>query len=416
MNKGTLQITEIEEISIPNVLKDKMKNLIDHELKTHNPYTCEQEIAASFSREWLNCLIDYSKKTSNSDMKKLLHMIKVANCGGNVPPTLIKNIPCDPMETLLPGENRKGFNYGEDEHDRMKKYFYAEWVTWLFATLFNYDALIHPSEHAGKNRFHLISPLNNDEVLRNVGASTGGGNFYQHNDATVYTDMKDQSDIEARLKTFNTNLEIVSNRLNKSVKRIVSEITCGKFTRVDALLLKGVLNLKTQTHIGTPKLLQKHLEENHFSKDDILAISKMPIAHIAGMADGEISGFVGEINQIIFLDDNGDIIATCLNGAENRLIYVGESEEEKLKFDMFLELLRTTPTYKVPLTSEDLLIIPNSYYGKQTNVTHGRERLSEEEYKIPIGDNKYGRRIVCRQYVSSRLRDQKESYFTDIIN
>ena len=84
------------------------------------------------------------------------------------------------------------------------------------------------------------------------------------------------------------------------------------------------------------------------------------------------------------MDDNGDIIATCLNGAENRLIYVGESEEEKLKFDMFLELLRTTPTYKVPLTSEDLLLIPNSYYGKQTNVTHGRERLSEEEYKIPI--------------------------------
>lgn len=116
------------------------------------------------------------------------------------------------------------------------------------------------------------------------------------------------------------------------------------------------------------------------------------------------------------MDDNGDIIATCLNGAENRLIYVGESEEEKLKFDMFLELLRTTPTYKVPLTSEDLLLIPNSYYGKQTNVTHGRERLSEEEYKIPIGNNKYGRRIVCRQYVSSRLRDQKESYFTDLIN
>lgn len=44
------------------------------------------------------------------------------------------------------------------------------------------------------------------------------------------------------------------------------------------------------------------------------------------------------------------------------------------------------------------------------------ERLSEEEYKIPIGNNKYGRRIVCRQYVSSRLRDQKESYFTDLIN
>ena len=54
-----------------------------------------------------------------------------------------------------------------------------------------------------------------------VGASTGGGNFYQHNEVR----MKDQSDIEARLNTFNTNLKIVSNRLNKSVERIVSEIT-----------------------------------------------------------------------------------------------------------------------------------------------------------------------------------------------
>ena len=76
-------------------------------------------------------MIDYSKKTPNSDMKNLLHMIKIANCGGNVPPILIKNTPCDPIETLLPGENRRGFNYGEDEHDRMKKYFYAEWVTWF---------------------------------------------------------------------------------------------------------------------------------------------------------------------------------------------------------------------------------------------------------------------------------------------
>ena len=90
MNKGILQITEIEEISIPNVLKDKMKNLIENELKTHNPYTCDQEIAAYFSKEWLNCLIDYSKKNPNSDMKNLLHIIKIANCGGNVPPTLIK--------------------------------------------------------------------------------------------------------------------------------------------------------------------------------------------------------------------------------------------------------------------------------------------------------------------------------------
>ena len=50
MNKGILQITEIEEISIPNVLKDKMKNLIENELKTHNPYTCDQNSSIFFKR------------------------------------------------------------------------------------------------------------------------------------------------------------------------------------------------------------------------------------------------------------------------------------------------------------------------------------------------------------------------------
>ena len=62
----------------------------------------------------------------------------------------------DPIETLLPGENRRGFNYGEDEHDRMKNIFMQNGSP-VFCHTFNYDALIHPSEHAGKNRFHLIS-------------------------------------------------------------------------------------------------------------------------------------------------------------------------------------------------------------------------------------------------------------------
>ena len=48
MNKGILQITEIEEITIPNVLKDKIKNLIDNELKNQNTYTCDQEISESY--------------------------------------------------------------------------------------------------------------------------------------------------------------------------------------------------------------------------------------------------------------------------------------------------------------------------------------------------------------------------------
>ena len=53
MNKGILQITEIEEITIPNLLKDKMKNLIENELKTHNPYTCDREIADIFQKSGL---------------------------------------------------------------------------------------------------------------------------------------------------------------------------------------------------------------------------------------------------------------------------------------------------------------------------------------------------------------------------
>ncbi len=100
------------------------------------------------------------------------------------------------------------------------------------------------------------------KFLRNVGASTGGGNFYQHNDATVYTDMKDQLHIEERLKSFNTNLDIVSNRLNKSVELIVSEITCSNVYEVDALFIKEVLRFKNQYSYWNTKITSKaHLEE-----------------------------------------------------------------------------------------------------------------------------------------------------------
>ncbi|MFC4075316.1 hypothetical protein [Salinithrix halophila] len=416
MNTGTIKKHEILEIMLSEYVSNQINRIIESELKEHNPYFCDESVVFSFAQTVFTCLEDYSKRHQCPDTEKLITIIKEAHSGGNIPPLFIRNTPCDPVETLLPAENRKGFDYGESEHDRMKLYFYSEWVTWLFATLLNHDALVHPSEHGGKNRFHLISPVNNHENLRNVGASTGGGNFYQHNDATVHTEVKNQSDVEERLKAFKTDLNTTSRRLNKPVETIISEITCGKFTRVDALLLKGILNLQTETHIGTPRLLQKHLEENSFNKDDILSLSQMPIAHIAGMADGKISGYVGEINRIINLDKDGTIIATCLNGAENRLIYVGKSDRDQLVFERFLELLRTMPTYKVLLTSKDLLFIPNSSYGKQTNASHGRGRLTKDEYKIPIGKNKYSRRMICRQYVSSRMRDNKESRLGEMIN
>lgn len=123
-------------------------------------------------------MIDYLKKNLNLDMKNLLYIIKIVNCGGNVLFIFIKNILCDFMEILLFGENCRGFNYGEDEYDRMKKYFYVEWVIWFFVIFFNYDVLIYLFEYVGKNRFYFILFLNNDEVLWNVGVSIGGGNFY----------------------------------------------------------------------------------------------------------------------------------------------------------------------------------------------------------------------------------------------
>lgn len=417
MELPVIQAQEIMEIRLPEEISKSIKEYIDQELQNHNPYTCDEMLMVPFVRKVVADLVDYGQRQQDTEVDKLLYVIKQAHCNGNIPPLFIRNTPSDSVDTLLPAENRKGYDYGSNMHDRMKLYFYSEWVTWLFASLMNHDAVIHPSEHGGKNRFHFITPVSfEDGKLRNTGASTGGGNFYQHSDATVYTDLKDRSDIESRFREFNTSLETVAERLNKPVEAVVAEMTSGKFTRVDALLLKGILNKNTRTHLGTPKLLQQHLEDNDFTKEEILTLSKMPIAHIAGPADGEISGYVGEINSIVGLDENGNIISTCLNGAENRLIYVGQDESESVLFDQFLSLLRTMPTQKVLLTSTDLLFIPNTSYGNQTNVTHGRERLNDDEYRIPIGDNKFGRRMHCRQYVSSRARDNKPSHLGDLLD
>ncbi|WP_230202496.1 hypothetical protein [Paenibacillus ihumii] len=416
MEPSRVSTQEFEEIYLPDDISHKIKQYIDAGLKELNPYTCDETKVYSFAESMVYELLEHASKGRDPHAEKLIMMIKRANSGDNIPPLFIRNTPFDPLNSLLPAENRTGFNYGGNENDRMKQFFYAEWISWLFAALFNHESVLHPSEHGGNNRFHFITPVSfEDEKLRDTGASTGGGEFYQHSDATVYTELENEEDIQIRLAKFNSSLSVVSERLKRPVAQIVSEMTSRKFTRVDALLLKGILNKSTKTHIGTPKLLQEHLESNGFSKEQMWALSKMPIAHIAGPADGEISGYVGEINQIISVDDNGDILSTCLNGAESRMIYVGSSEEDERLFDTFLGLLRTMPTYHFLLTSSDLLFIPNSSYGKQTNVTHGRGRLTDDEYRIPIGENKFGRRMHCRQYVSSRARDHKASYFGAIL-
>ena len=136
-------------------------------------------------------------------------------------------------------------------------------TTWLIACLLNHDATIHPSEHGGNNRFHLISPVPSvDKKLRNVGASTGGGKFFQHSDATVFTEMANPDEINERLRHYNTAAKFVCDATNKSVDQVVAEITCRKFIRVDATLLKGGLNLNTMTNIAAPRMLQKSLQND----------------------------------------------------------------------------------------------------------------------------------------------------------
>ena len=105
-----------------------------------------------------------------------------------------------------------------------------------------------------------------------------------------------------------------------------------KFIRVDATILKGILNVEGKTLIGTPYLLKKSLIKNQFSKNDVLRLSNMPISHLAGPADGFISGFVEYIIQPIFLDDEFNIIVTCINSSENRMVYVGESNTDENLF------------------------------------------------------------------------------------
>ena len=283
--------------------------------------------------------------------------------------------------------------------------------------MFNYNDVIHPSEHGGGNRFHLISPIpNQDKSLREIGASTGGGEFLQHNDATVFTDLKNETDIFQRLKFLNTDLETVSEKTNKSIQNIIDEITCQKYVKVDALILKGIINKNTKTKISTTKMIQKYLHDELFTLKELKSLSQMPIAHIAGPADGEISGFIGEITSPISLDTSNNVIGIYINLAKDRMLYVGKDDAERKLFTRFVTSMHTVPTTDVLIKSSDLLFIPNNYYTGQSNATHGRGRLNDDEYKIEVAKNKYVRRMHCRQYLSNRYQDNLNSHMKELLN
>ena len=383
MKKNDVVYVDVDDIS-----KDFIEKYINENLSKENPYLCDESIFDEFA-------ICFKRSVQNSTILKTIRDV-----GKNIPLVFFSNLPSEPDNSILAPLENRGYNYSKNENDRQKKYFHSEWVTGLVSCLFKYKSVLHPSEHGGNNRFHLISPIpNKDNDLREVGASTGGGKFYQHSDATVYTKLKSKSEIISRLSYYGTNIENVETKLNKTRDEVFNQILCNKYVCVDATLLKGILNVEGKTLIGTPYLLQKSLIDDGFRQDDFYRLSKMPIAHLAGPADGVISGFVGEITQPIYLDDKLNILGTCINSSENRMVYVGNLNVDEKLFLRFLKSVRDMELIEFTLYGDNLLLIPNRYSDTQSNYTHGRTRLSEKEYNIPVGNGVLSRRMHCRQYV-----------------
>ncbi len=277
--------------------------------------------------------------------------------------------------------------------------------------LLNHGVAIHPSEHGGKNRFHLISPIPAaDKELRDVGASTGGGKFPQHSDAIVYHEMTNVDAVDATLAALGADVATVAKILNRSAAKVYDEVLCKKFLCVDMTVLGGVLNLNTRTHVGLPETLDAHPRANAITIEEIAVLAGMPVARLTGPAGDEISGFVGNIRPPLYLGADQGIVGSCINSAPGRMIYVGKSEAGQKIFNRFIELVRTVPVCEVLLLPGDYLFLPNAFFAGNSNVTHGRGKLTDSEYHIPIADGRYGRRLHCRQYAASRNRALKKPF------
>jgi len=391
-------------------VRDKLSVFINSETKGKNPYLDVD--AVLIAEEIAKYFISLIRKENSTSAIELDQAISESNRPEeNVAPLVIRNCFLEPIEDLIPPREPRSFDYGTNPADRMKKGFVTEWASWAIGVAFNLENATHPAEHGGGNRFHMISPISEaDASLRQTGASTGGGRFHLHNDASVYTAPLDKSAVIDNLKKFGTSLETVSHRLGKSALDIISEISCERFMRVDFTMLSGVVNQDTETYISTPEMLHNHLIKSGYSKSDINSLSKMPVAHFAGPADGDISGYIGNISPPIFLDNQGNIDAVCINLADSRMQYVGPSQTENNLFERFVMDARNAPHHKIVISSGDILLFPNSPFGSQKNVMHGRGELKDSDYRIEVSPGKFMRRVHCRQYLTNRARDGKESF------
>lgn len=136
----------------------------------------------------------------------------------------------------------------------------------------------------------------------------------------------------------------------------------------------------------------------------------MPVAHMAGPADGDISNYVGAVAPPIHLDEQGTVIGTRINTARGRMRYVGPDPMGDALFRVFVDAVRTMPVHRVLLRAGDVLFLPNDHFAGQRNVTHGRGRLSDDEYRIDVGGGVFTRRTHVRQYAQSRLRNGSTSF------
>lgn len=408
---GAWENEKILTIKLSNYVKKQFLKTIQN--VNANPYFCDKEIAYDLASSFLDSLIDDYRIFKNNNSKKLLDAIENANYYKNIKPIYIKNGIEEPRNSLIPPCANRGYDYGINSHDRMKEFFYSEWWNWVLGILLNHDNVAHPSEHKG-NRFHAISPIpKRDKELKNVSSSSGGGEFPVHNDATAYNGFSNKEEFLKRLRELNSNIEIMSQELAINQKDIYEQVLCKKYVRTDALLLVCVVNNYTNSFLAFPDELEQHLESLNFSTEDIICLSKMPVAHFAGPADGVVSNFVANVEPPIKLDKNNHIISTFINASINRMKYVGNSKDEKYLFERFYQALQNIPKHKILLKSGEALFIPNLTFDQHKNVMHGRDKIDKRDYAISIiSDIKIEnlRRFHIREYMMYRAKDNKKCF------
>ncbi len=408
-----LQHTHVLTVALPKTMQAMVEGYIGEELHDMNPYSASPALAEKAAGKLWTMFASHPARTAEEEqsLTEFRKLVALANSDKDVPPILLKNCAREPQKSSVQPDETRGFNYSGSQKDRMKRYFFTEWSSWLFAILLNHENTIHPSEHGGNNRFHLVSPISMfDKTLRDVGASTGGGKFQQHSDATAYNEFPDRMTFLSELDRLGADITSIEGKLQLSSEHIYEQIFCGKYVRVDATVLAGIYNKDTVTHVMTPRMLQDALKTLGYGHAELSQLAGMAVAHMAGPADGEISGYLGTITSPLRLDPDGNIQATCLNLADGRMKYVGKSDDERALFARFVEDARWAPVEEVLVEASDILFLPNASYKSQANVTHGRGALTDSDYAIEIEPSVTVRRAHCRQYLTSRRRDDKPSF------